>query len=274
MTMSLTIILLETTQSVDYLLPIMLTLILSKHVGDAFNISLYDLHLGLKCMPFVEPTAHPGFENFGAGAVASHPAVTLRARETGEQIVKTLETNTHSGFPVCGANGELVGFVLRTRLITLLKADALGTDGRLPLAAFQRDFDRHDRSIAGADVGMERLATEYDVSFYADESPLSVPVNYPLSKVHVLFRSLGLRHLCVVRHDNSLHGVITRKDLLITTFNHERSAKVQSIRDRIASSGDAAPGKTESGTAHPSTEAAEHAGKEPSLSAAAETASI
>lgn len=54
MTVSLTVILLETTQDIQYLLPIMLTLIVSKWVGDLFNISLYDMHVEFKCIPFVE----------------------------------------------------------------------------------------------------------------------------------------------------------------------------------------------------------------------------
>ena len=35
------------------LLPIMLTVMVSKWVADVFNISLYDLHVQLKCIPFV-----------------------------------------------------------------------------------------------------------------------------------------------------------------------------------------------------------------------------
>ena len=41
MTISLTVILMETTQNVQFLLPIMLVLTVSKWVGDFFNISLY-----------------------------------------------------------------------------------------------------------------------------------------------------------------------------------------------------------------------------------------
>jgi hypothetical protein len=35
----------------------MLVIMVSKWVGDQFNISLYDLHVELKCIPFVESTA-------------------------------------------------------------------------------------------------------------------------------------------------------------------------------------------------------------------------
>ena len=36
---------------------------------------------------------------------------------------------------------------------------------------------------------------------------------FPLSKVRTLFRSLGLRHLVVVNSDNTVYGIVTRKEL-------------------------------------------------------------
>ncbi len=57
MTISLTVILLETTNNIKYLLPIMIVLMIAKFVGDCFNISLYDMHVELNALPFVE--SHP-----------------------------------------------------------------------------------------------------------------------------------------------------------------------------------------------------------------------
>ena len=36
----------------------------------------------------------------------------------------------------------------------------------------------------------------------------------PLYRVYRMFSSLGFRHLIVVSHDNELHGIITRHDLM------------------------------------------------------------
>ena len=57
MTISLTVILVETTNDIAYMLPLMMVVMISKTVGDMFNISLYDLHVELKCIPFVESVA-------------------------------------------------------------------------------------------------------------------------------------------------------------------------------------------------------------------------
>ena len=48
---------LETTNNIKYLLPIMLVLMTAKFVGDMFNISLYDMHVEIAALPFVE--SHP-----------------------------------------------------------------------------------------------------------------------------------------------------------------------------------------------------------------------
>jgi H+/Cl- antiporter ClcA len=71
MTISLSVILMETTQNVQFLLPIMMILLISKWVGDLFNISLYDLHVEIQCMPFVEASPPLGMENMVAVQVAS-----------------------------------------------------------------------------------------------------------------------------------------------------------------------------------------------------------
>ena len=69
-------------------------------------------------------------------------------------------------------------------------------------------------------VPAERLEQEIDLRPYADDYPLTVHACYPLAKVHTIFRSLGLRHLCVVNSDHTLHGIITRKELM-SMFNHD-----------------------------------------------------
>ena len=43
------------TPEVYLITPIMLTVLIAKWIADRFNISLYDIHIALKCLPFVEP---------------------------------------------------------------------------------------------------------------------------------------------------------------------------------------------------------------------------
>jgi len=55
MTISLTVILLEATGNMQYVLPLMLTLMAARFTGNVFNEGLYDIHIHLKHIPFLEP---------------------------------------------------------------------------------------------------------------------------------------------------------------------------------------------------------------------------
>jgi chloride channel 7 len=52
-----------------------------------------------------------------------------------------------------------------------------------------------------------------DVAGFMHRAPLCVHLDHPATRVHLLFTTLGLRHLCVVDSGNRVAGVITRKDV-------------------------------------------------------------
>ena len=144
MTISLSVILMETTQNVQFLLPIMMILLISKWVGDLFNISLYDLHVEIQCMPFVEASPPLGMENMVAVQVASGVVRGHSDQEEGggslggishvravnrqmtvQSLLHLLATSVHGGYPVVlgkDQNYRMVGFLLRNRLVTILNA--------------------------------------------------------------------------------------------------------------------------------------------------------
>ena len=121
MTISLTVILLETTNDMQYLIPIMLTLMISKWIGDLFNPSLYDLHVELACIPFIEPNPPRGLENLEARDIMKKPVVYFASKANALQIMRTLERTTHNGFPVVNSSNNLIGLITRNQLIVLLK---------------------------------------------------------------------------------------------------------------------------------------------------------
>ena len=53
MTVSLTVILIESTDEIEYGLPLLVTLMIAKWVGDLFNEGVYDIHIELKEIPFL-----------------------------------------------------------------------------------------------------------------------------------------------------------------------------------------------------------------------------
>jgi H+/Cl- antiporter ClcA len=53
MTISLTVIILEATGDIQYIVPLMLTVMFARFVGNIFNDGLYDIHIQLKKVPFL-----------------------------------------------------------------------------------------------------------------------------------------------------------------------------------------------------------------------------
>lgn len=66
MTVSLCVILLELTNNLKLLPLIMLVLLIAKAVGDGFNKAVYDIHVDLKEMPFLEEAPERFFRHLCA----------------------------------------------------------------------------------------------------------------------------------------------------------------------------------------------------------------
>ena len=79
MTMSLAVIILEISNDIDLMIPIMLSVGIAKQVGDQFNKSLYDIHIALSGVPMLEAdeiaSTLPSFPPFGRIAWSPHPMV-------------------------------------------------------------------------------------------------------------------------------------------------------------------------------------------------------
>ena len=63
---------------------------------------------------------------------------------------------------------------------------------------------------AGAETGENTL----DVGSFMHAAPLAVQAGFSATRVHVMFTSLGLRHLAVTDATNRVVGIITRKDVM------------------------------------------------------------
>lgn len=251
MTISLCVILMETTNNIQYLLPIMLTLSLSKWVGDMFNISLYDMHVEIKCIPFLEFKPPVGMEQLHAEDLMSSPVVTFNEVESAEAIVAQLKQVSHNGFPVVRKGTQkFVGTVLRSQLLVLLKLRAFcGPEGlrnpsRLTQAGPEGNDDQADCSwFGGVQVTSDDFATKLqsevdDVSAIGisesmlagkfidmrpvmNPRPFSVGEDTSLVRVFRLCRAMGIRHLPVVNIVRSnLIVCAARADAALATTAH------------------------------------------------------
>jgi chloride channel 6 len=98
MTISLTVILIESTNEIDYGLPIMLTLMVAKWVGDIFNHGLYDIHVELKKTPLLGWESPHRMEKLIAEDVMNPDLKYLYPITRVGSIVSLLRTTAHSAF--------------------------------------------------------------------------------------------------------------------------------------------------------------------------------
>lgn len=100
MTISLTVILIESTNEISYGLPIMVTLIVAKWSGDFFNKGLYDIHINLKNVPLLEWEADRQMETLQISEVMEKKTSYLYLRTRVHTIIDILKNTTHNAFPV------------------------------------------------------------------------------------------------------------------------------------------------------------------------------
>jgi chloride channel 7 len=227
MTISLCVIVLETTQDLEFLMPIMMTIIIAKWVGDLFNISLYDLHVELRCIPFVEQQPSGNQYHSTACDIMNAPVLSLPQKVTAADVIQLLNKCSHNGFPVVVAqeNPKFCGLILRSQLVVMLNKQMFGCGEAALEGVCLNDFatSLSSKHKVLAPFDLARYGNEIlDLSMFMNPAPSSVQRSCPLSRVHVMFRSLGLRHLPVINGDCMIEGIIGRKEIM-SQFEHDLS---------------------------------------------------
>lgn len=131
MTLSLTVILIETTGNISFALPLIVTLICAKWMGDYFNDGIYDTNIEVAKVPMLPWHAKKSSEGLQIRQIMNNPPVCIRVRERTSRIIHILKTYSYNGFPVVDdvepgsqgdpSTGRLRGFILRSQLIVILK---------------------------------------------------------------------------------------------------------------------------------------------------------
>jgi len=267
MTISLCVILIELSNNVAFLPLLMITLLVSKSVGDLFNEGIYDTHVGLKYMPFLEQQPHSKMRHLRAHDVMAKDVVEFGTVERVEYIMEALKNTSHNGFPVVLRHTEggskkkkttFSGCILRTQLLVLLQQRQFTSSPEAPQSAEEMEqmYDYANMNFSkvptstGLTVDAIQLTHDEEKMYinllpFVNPNPYVVQQKTSLGKVYALFRSLGLRHLFVIKRVEKVVGVITRKDLLYefaeqrhktqSTSAETRSARSQNIRQRAAS---------------------------------------
>lgn len=104
MTISLTIILIESTNEITYGLPIMLTLMVAKWTGDLFNKGIYDIYVGLRGVPLLEWETQVEVDKLRASDIMEPNLTYIYPHTRIQSLVSILRTTAHHAFPVVTEN--------------------------------------------------------------------------------------------------------------------------------------------------------------------------
>ena len=124
LTITLAVVLYETTNQVTLGVPTMIAILVAKVVADQFNVSLYDIHIALKALPFIEPEPPLAIHGMSAREVMNEPCVTIRSVGPALQVAEELRDCKHSAFPLTDSDGKYCGMVMRDWLVLLLERQA------------------------------------------------------------------------------------------------------------------------------------------------------
>jgi chloride channel 3/4/5 len=207
MTVSIVVIMFELTGALTYVLPIMVAVMLSKWVGDAFSRrGIYESWIHFNAYPFLDS----GDEGSGAQHVPDIPAGQIMTRiedlvvltATGHTIASlrgVLESCDYRGFPVVSdpRDAVLLGYISRAELAYNLSA----ASERLPPEA--ETFFSHQP--------LADPRTTLDLRPWMDQTPLTLPSRSSLHLAVAYFQKLGVRYVLFCDR-GVLQGLLTKKD--------------------------------------------------------------
>lgn len=114
MTLSLSVILIESTGNISFALPLIITLISAKWMGDYFNEGIYDTNIEVAQVPMLPWYPKKSAEGLQVRQIMN-PPVCIRVKESLSTIVHILKTYTYNGFPVVDEIDDGVSEELKLR---------------------------------------------------------------------------------------------------------------------------------------------------------------
>jgi len=119
-TYSLAVVMLETTQTINFFIPIMLVVFVAVGVAGAFNRSIYERALRSKQIPMLRNHCPKNQKHITAFQLMSSPVTTVEGIISVEYLQEILQ-HEYSSFPVMNSAGFMVGIIPKNFIITLIK---------------------------------------------------------------------------------------------------------------------------------------------------------
>ncbi|KAL1935811.1 hypothetical protein VTP01DRAFT_4951 [Rhizomucor pusillus] len=218
-TVSVVVIMFELTGQITYILPTMITLMITKAVGDRFGIGgIADRYIRLNGYPFLDKEDH------AFGVPVSHVMQTDMTVLTASgvpfrEIEEMLQTTMFKGFPIVQGQGDmtLVGYIGRSELKYLIdKAnmnDKVHNDTVCRFIPDEDDTEPLTSVVDGERVMLNGSSDILDFGAYIDQTPITVHPKLNLETVMDMFKRIGPRVILLERK-GKLVGLVTVKDVL------------------------------------------------------------
>ncbi|CAG8565857.1 9338_t:CDS:10 [Diversispora eburnea] len=206
-TLSLVVIMFELTGALTYVLPIMVAVMISKWVGDAFDREgIYDGWIRICEYPFLDSKEEYVY-NTSASQVMTRVEDLLVITTTGhtlESLEELLNETEYKGFPVVhnSRNMLLIGYISRSEL-------------RYAMEKVKRKQGISSSAPCYFSSNIPILDSTIFVDFrpWMDQTPITISHKFPMEMVIEIFRKMGLRYVLVTKNGQLL-GLITKKSVL------------------------------------------------------------
>ncbi|EPQ64417.1 Bgt-2546 [Blumeria graminis f. sp. tritici] len=235
MTVSIVVIMFELTGALSYVLPIMIAVMLSKWVGDAFGKrGIYESWIHFNDYPLLDNSEETYVPDIPVREIMTRIEYLVVLTATGhtiDSLSNILATYPYRGFPVISnaKNAILLGYVSRTEL-----AFNLQTSRQKPR------FLPPDTEVFFSHQPQADPQTTLDLRPWMDQTPLTISSQSSLQLTVTYFQKLGLRYVLFC-DKGQLQGLLTKKDAwlvlngaeecLNTVQDHRLKATARSPRD-------------------------------------------
>ena len=207
MTVSIVVIMFELTGVLTYVLPIMVAVMLSKWVGDAFGKrGIYESWIHFNEYPFLENKDDSPIPDIPVSQIMTRVEDLATLTATGNTLQSLqgfLMVNQYRGFPIVAdhAHDILLGYITRKELIFALKSVAAESRELPPTTEV---FFSHQPE---ADP-----QTTLDLRPWMDQTPITLNAKSTLQLTIDMFHKLGLKYVLFCER-GTLQGLLTKKDV-------------------------------------------------------------
>jgi chloride channel 3/4/5 len=207
MTVSIVVIMFELTGALTYVLPIMIAVMISKWVGDAFGKKgIYESWIQFNEYPFLDNSDEALIPDIPVSRIMTRIEDLIVLTATGHTIASLthiLATQPYRGFPVISDPREaiLLGYISRAELEYNLQS-ATQTPRSLPPET--EAFFSHQP--------LADPSTTLDLRPWMDQTPLTLPSRSNLLLTANYFQKLGLRYV-LFSDRGVLQGILAKKDV-------------------------------------------------------------